>query len=346
MSEQTTFSVIVPIYNVEKYLKECIESIIGQTFGDFQLILIDDGSPDNCPAICDDYAKKDNRIMVIHKENEGLVRARETGILAASGKYICWVDGDDFVSKELLEYLYQMIQSHDEPDMICFDYYLYNEDCTPRLKASENNNNPIPGLYDKKRLEQEIYPYMLVDSRKRFATPLIYGSVWSKCFKRKLITAHYCKDPRIKQGEDAAFVYECIFSADTVFCSDKVLYYYRQLNNSMIHAHNRMYLDQCQLKINYLRAHTGILSSSLSQQVENLYVADVLMAMFRISRHHIPVFESRREVKEMFRRTGALQDIQIGKNIPFHIRIAIKMLRCHLYLITVLISRLIIALEK
>lgn len=346
MSEQTTFSVIVPIYNVEKYLNECIESIIGQTFGDFQLILVDDGSSDNCPAICDDYAIKDERIMVVHKENEGLVRARETGILAATGKYICWVDGDDFVSKELLEYLYQIIQSHDEPDMICFDYYRYYEDCEPHLKPSANNNNPNPGMYDKKCLEQEIYPYMLQDSRKRFVTTLIYGSVWSKCFKRELITAHYCKDPKIKQGEDTAFVYECIFFADTVFCSDKALYYYRQLKNSMIHSHDRMYLDQCQLKICYLRAHTGNLSSSLSRQVENLYVADVLIAMFRFSRHHIPVFESRREIKEMLRRTGALQDIQIGKNTPLHIRIAIKMLKCHLYLIFVLISRLIIVLEN
>ena len=346
MSEQAFFSVIVPIYNVEKYLNECIDSILGQTFGDYQLILVDDGSPDNCPAICDDYAKKDNRVLVIHKENQGLVRARETGILAASGKYICWVDGDDFVSKELLEHLYQIIQSYDELDMICFDYNRYYEDRDPHLKTSNNNNNPTPGMYDKKRLEQEIYPYMLWDSRKRFVTTLISSSVCYKCFKRELIIAHYCKEPRLTQGEDTAVVFESLFFANKVFCSDKVLYYYRQLDHSMMHSYDRMYLDQLQLKNHYLRAHTGSLSESLSQQVENLYVADLMVAVFTFARHHIPVFESRREVKEMLRRTGVLQDIQVGPTVPFYIRIAVRMLRCHLYLTTVLLSRFIVAFEK
>ena len=346
MSEQPTFSVIVPIYKVENYLNECIDSILDQTFGDFQLILVDDGSPDNCPVICDAYAKKDNRILVIHKENGGLVRARETGILAATGKYICWVDGDDFVSKELLEHLYQVIQSNNEPDMVCFDYYRYYEECDPSLKPSGSENDPTPGMYDKKRLEQEIYPYMLCDSRKRFTTTLIYGSVWSKCFKRELISAHYCKEPRLKQGEDTAFVYECIFFADTVFCSDKALYYYRQLDDSMIHSYDRMYLDMAQLKIHYLRAHMRGLSESLSRQVENQYVADLMIAVFAFGRHHVPVFESRREMKEMLRRTGVMQDIKVGKTVPFYVRIAVRMLRCRFYLITVLLSRFKIALEK
>ena len=345
MSKQAVFSVIVPIYKVEKYLNECIESILGQTFGDFQLILVDDGSPDNCPAICDSYAKKDNRIMVIHKVNEGIVRARETGIIAAAGKYVCWVDGDDFVSKELLEHLYQIIQSQNEPDMICFDYWRYYEDDDLHLKSSGNENNPAPGMYDKKRLEQEIYPYMLQDSRKRFVTTLIYGSVWSKCFKRELINVHYCKEPRLKQGDDTAFVYECLFFANTVFCSDKALYYYRQLDTSMIHSYDKMYLDWSQLKIHYLRAHTGSLSDSLSQQIENLYVADLMIAVFKFARHHIPILESRKEMKEMLRRTGVLQDIQLRKTVPFYIRIAVRMLRCHLYIVVVLLSRLFVLLK-
>lgn len=344
MSEQVIFSVIVPIYNIEKYLNECIESILDQTFREFQLILVDDGSLDNCPVICDNYAKKDDRILVIYKENEGLVRARETGILAASGRYICWVDGDDFVSKELLEHLYQIIQSQNEPDMICFNYWRYKDES--HMQSSANDNNPALGMYDKKRLEQEIYLYMLCDSRKRFLTTLIFDSAWSKCFKRELITAHYCKEPRLTHGEDTAFVYECGFFADTVFCSNKVLYYYRQLANSMIHSYDSMYLDRSKLKIYYLRTHLGCLSESLNAQVEKLYVADLIKAVFRFARHHIPIFESRREVKEMLRRTGVLQDIRIGKTYPLHICIAVTMLRCHLYLTTIVLSRLMVALEK
>ena len=95
----TTFSVIVPIYKVEKYLNKCIDSILKQTFQDFELILVDDGSPDKCPKICDEYAKKDKRVRVIHKENAGLVAARNTGIKEAKGDYICYVDGDDWISE-------------------------------------------------------------------------------------------------------------------------------------------------------------------------------------------------------------------------------------------------------
>ena len=91
------FSVIVPIYNIEKYLKRCIDSVLAQSFGDFELILVDDGSPDNCPAICDEYAAKDERIKVIHKENGGLVSARQEGIKIASGDYVFHLDGDDAV---------------------------------------------------------------------------------------------------------------------------------------------------------------------------------------------------------------------------------------------------------
>ena len=97
------FSIIVAIYKVEKYLSQCIESILAQSYKNFELILVDDGSPDNCPVICDEYAKTDSRIKVVHKNNGGLVSARKAGIEIASGEYICFVDGDDFVQYDMLE---------------------------------------------------------------------------------------------------------------------------------------------------------------------------------------------------------------------------------------------------
>lgn len=96
-------SIIVPIYKVERYLKRCVDSILNQTFTDFELILVDDGSPDNCGRICDEYAEKDNRIYVIHKENGGLSDARNAGLDYATGQYIIFVDSDDFVEPDLLE---------------------------------------------------------------------------------------------------------------------------------------------------------------------------------------------------------------------------------------------------
>ncbi len=101
-------SVIVPIYRIEKYLPECIDSLLDQSFLNFELLLVDDGSPDNCPKICDDYAEKDSRVKVIHKENGGLLSARKAGLKNAKGKYIAFVDGDDWVDKFYLDTLFKL----------------------------------------------------------------------------------------------------------------------------------------------------------------------------------------------------------------------------------------------
>ena len=103
------FSVIVPIYNIEKYLTRCIDSVLAQTFSDYELILVDDGSPDNCPVICDEYAAKDARIKVIHKQNGGLVSARQAGIRIACGDYVFHLDGDDAILPDALESAYEII---------------------------------------------------------------------------------------------------------------------------------------------------------------------------------------------------------------------------------------------
>ena len=103
MINECKISIIVPIYNIEEYLEKCISSIIKQTYTNLQIILVDDGSPDGSPLICDEYAKKDRRVKVIHKKNGGLVSARKAGLKIAQGEYICFVDGDDFVSNDMLE---------------------------------------------------------------------------------------------------------------------------------------------------------------------------------------------------------------------------------------------------
>lgn len=102
-------SVIVPVYNVEKYLDKCVQSILKQTYKDFELILVDDGSPDNSPQMCDEYAQKDKRVKVIHKANGGLSDARNVGTLNASGQYVTYIDSDDYVSNDYLEVLNWLI---------------------------------------------------------------------------------------------------------------------------------------------------------------------------------------------------------------------------------------------
>lgn len=122
-------SFILPIYNVEKYLSECVESILAQTYRDFEILLVDDGSPDNCPALCDEWTKKDSRIKALHKPNGGLSDARNYGFEHAQGDYVIFVDSDDFwVNKECLQRLMNVVDAHPECDFIGFNCSYYYSD--------------------------------------------------------------------------------------------------------------------------------------------------------------------------------------------------------------------------
>lgn len=122
-----TISVIVPVYKVEPYIRKCVDSILGQTFSDIQVILVDDGSPDQCGKICDEYAKQDNRVEVIHKENGGLSDARNAGIPYAKGEYIIFLDSDDYIENDMFEYMYTRIKDSGADMATCGLYEVYKD---------------------------------------------------------------------------------------------------------------------------------------------------------------------------------------------------------------------------
>ncbi len=139
-------SFILPIYNVEKYLSECVESILTQTYNDFEMLLVDDGSPDNCPALCDDWARKDSRIKALHKPNGGLSDARNYGLDHAQGDYVVFVDSDDFwVEKDCLERLMNVVDAHPECDFIGFNcFYYYSDTKTYKKWVAYNESLSVP----------------------------------------------------------------------------------------------------------------------------------------------------------------------------------------------------------
>ena len=142
-------SVIVPIFRIEKYLPKCIDSLLNQTFSDFELILVDDGSPDNCPKICDDYAKTDSRIKVIHKKNGGLVSARKEGLKNAAGTYITFVDGDDWVDEFYLDILFNLAELNDADLVVTGHFREFNG-------KIETIKPKMVGVYDEKELKSKI----------------------------------------------------------------------------------------------------------------------------------------------------------------------------------------------
>jgi glycosyltransferase involved in cell wall biosynthesis len=230
-------SIIVPIYGVEKFLSQCIESIIGQTYTNLEIILVNDGSIDNCAFICDHYASLDNRIKVIHKLNEGLVSARKSGLKISTGSYIGYVDGDDWIEPEMYE---KMLK----------DALLYNVDVVVAGHKEELNNNVVEvlynnlpeGIYKDKKLENIFYPTML--NTGSFSQFGIYSYLWNKLFKREVLYKNQMAvSNMIFMAEDAACTYPTLLDANAIYISNSTHYRYRQRIDSMVKTRELTYLD-------------------------------------------------------------------------------------------------------
>lgn len=200
-------SVVVPVYKVEKYLDRCVQSILTQTFTNFELILVDDGSPDNCGNMCDAYAKQDSRVQVVHKENGGLSDARNVGKTAAVGEYILFVDSDDYIAPHLMETLYTLAKKY-HADISCGGAY----NCYQNKKISQFSERKEL-VYDgvtalKKMLQGQDLP----------------GSAWGKLYSKNL-----CNQLDFQVGkyyEDAFFQVDMFPMAKTVAVTTEPLYYY------------------------------------------------------------------------------------------------------------------------
>lgn len=217
--EACYFSIIVPVFNTEKYLCTCLDSILTQTFTDYEVLLINDGSTDNSASICKQYAERNQKIRVIEQENKGLLQARRTGLRSAQGKYIVHIDSDDSCKSTLLETIYNYIQEHDA-DMVVFNYDLIDDDgkFIKTVKAS---------ISDSKLSVFEL------DNKNVFVKAFVEGhdlnSIWMKCAKREIydIEVDYEKYGRLSMGEDALQTMPLIENAQKILCIDESLYLYR-----------------------------------------------------------------------------------------------------------------------
>lgn len=210
------FSIIVPVYGVEKYLRKCIESLIHQSYHNIEIILIDDGSKDNSPQICDEYADKDARIRVIHKENGGRVRARQVGAEIATGDYIICVDSDDYVSSDYVQVFAEAIEKN-LADIVCCGYIEVDEGGEKEHKISVKK-----GVYEREDMEKVIFPKLLFDKYGETFSP----TLWSKAIKREIYIENQLVDCKVEIGEDTAILKPCIFRAQKIEIIDKCTYYY------------------------------------------------------------------------------------------------------------------------
>ena len=209
-------SVIVPVYKVEAYLDRCVQSIVDQTYRNLEIILVDDGSPDNCGAMCDAWAEKDSRVKVIHKENGGGAQARNIGLDCAKGEYIGFVDSDDFIHPEMYWYLYEMIQKT-QADIAECGYYLTEKD-----------------IFLREEVEEEVHVFNAEKALKENIRDHICRQLmWNKLYKRETVG-----DTRMVEGktiDDEFFTYRVLARANSVAVGKQLMYAYRQQQESIMH---------------------------------------------------------------------------------------------------------------
>ena len=220
-------SIIIPVYKVEQYLKDCVDSILAQSYSNLEIILVDDGSPDKCPLLCDYFAKKDARVRVLHKENGGLSSARNCGLNAANGAYICFVDSDDFIAPTMVEKLYEAIIKYDSCGIVSGQILGYKDGVTFNYR---------PEWYHTKcsKLSAQNFAAQVLLEQESF-------TVWNKIYRADLLT-----EIRFREGynnEDTFFMYDLSKvlmekSMDMMLIPD-IVYYYRKRADSICNTQSK-----------------------------------------------------------------------------------------------------------
>lgn len=255
------FSLIIPIYKVEKYLRECIDSILNQTYKDFEVILIDDGSPDNCPMICDDYSKKDNRITVIHQQNAGLACARNSGISIAQGEYIICIDSDDYIiDKDFLQKISSKLET--SSDIILYGYQKYFE------------SNGIFGEKSVPILSQNMSTNEML--KTVLATDTYCGTAWTKAVKRSILKDNNIQFRAGMISEDIDWYLNVLCHAKTFESINEVGIIYRQRDGSI--SHNP--------KLNSLTDNLWILETWPDRILQNVNDNDIKTSLLNVMAYY------------------------------------------------------------
>lgn len=216
-------SVIVPVYNVEKYLNKCIESLTNQSYENIEILLIDDGSTDNSGKICDEYASADSRIRVIHKINGGVADARNLGIQKMNGEYFGFIDGDDTVHQDYIKRLYEIINEYDADISMCAYVYKWADGVTKKTRNTEFPDSHIFSDSGKNALKQMLY------------SKVYSPSSCSRLFKKNTISFKF---PHFSIGEDMLTSVSYLSDAHRVVMTNEPFYYYMQHDESVMHSVN------------------------------------------------------------------------------------------------------------
>ena len=332
-------AVIVPVYNMEKYLEKCIDSIRNQDIDNFEIILVDDGSTDSSGEMCDKFACEDDRITVYHKPNGGLMSTWKYGLTHTAADYVGFVDSDDWIDNNMYSTMLKEMESCGA-DIVSGGFIQEYED---GRKIAYSEAHLQGGIYNKQRITDEIYPILL--SGRDYHTRGFSVNRWNKLFKRETLlqALPYCDD-EISIGDDMVATFSAIHFSETICILDDFYpYHYRIQPSSIMHSFSDSNYD----KINILRQ--GMLRANedydydFSLQINTDYIKLVLMQMERnIVFGETNIFELAGHLKEKYKSedfSDAYNASEV-KKLPLKYRGYLFLLKFHLYYLMILVRRL------
>lgn len=300
MDNTCYFTIIVPVYNTEKYLRYCLDSILEQTFEDYEVILINDGSTDDSAAICSEYVKKDKRIRVIEQENKGLLQVRRAGLKAAKGKYIMHIDSDDSCKKMMLEHMYNYIQQYNA-DMIIFNYDLVDDNNSfiktvkPSISNLENN------VFEKESKAKLV---------KAFIEGYELNNLVTKCAKREIydINVDYGKYGRLSMGEDALQSIPLFENAKKIVYVHESLYFYRFNPEGMSRSIKKSYIfDYMHIQKRVREMLKNLNMEFLEEISEVKYVHRIISQLLQL----IVLCKNKEEYSDIYERVQQEKEVNI-----------------------------------
>lgn len=292
MSEKILASVIVPIYKVEEYLRECVDSILAQTYSNLQVILVDDGSPDGCGAICDEYKEKDPRVEVIHKPNGGLGSARNAGLDAAKGKYVYFVDSDDFIHTNEVEVTLAEMEKGGW-DLCAFGAVVY-----------ENGQEGAPiGRVARTEFHMETEEERCKFLCRFFLKGRVRWEAWSRVFRREIIEKNGLRfgDERKIFAEDMDFCYRYLMYCRNMVCVPDNLYAYRMRGSSIMHT--KKWEEKCRQLANMLYVQKESVGAMIPLGKSYLYEAVIISEFMNSSKRELGIVEKAKLLRQAFMTT-------------------------------------------
>lgn len=293
-------SVIIPVYNAEEYLEQCVDSVLCQTFTDFEVLLVNDGSTDNSGALCDKIVDRDGRIKVFHKQNGGQNSAIKHALKHAKGELVCFVDSDDWVEPDMLEKLYSYMNKYPCDCVVANSYRNAKE----QTELSLHGYNK--GFYDKERLVAEVFPCLFVETKEcRHLEPSRCAKLFSR--QKLLNVLKYCEED-FKYGEDQLLVYPYLLSSDGVCFIDDKVYHYRENQKSITYHFNPQRFEEQKKIVSTLRCAARELTNyNFNEQFEKKVVEIVNYELSTLC--NIFLLEDRDLAKSVFKKIAKDKDI-------------------------------------